>query len=93
MVGTEELDTRFTEEIISDIEGNDKEVMDEEINMNGENVTSIMDFFNNRRSKTVIDWNRTENIRKIIEPGTNETAIALKQVEAFKKRLINKLIL
>ncbi|MBX9098733.1 hypothetical protein R2Q93_03020 [Clostridium perfringens] len=55
MVGTEKLDTCFTEEIISDIEGNDKEVMDEQINMNGENVTSMMDFFNNRRSKTVTD--------------------------------------
>ena len=49
MVGTEELDTCFTEEIISDIEGNDKEVMDEQINMNGENVKYMMDFFNNRR--------------------------------------------
>lgn len=55
MVGTEKLDTCFTEEIISDIEGNDKEVMDEQINMNGENITSMMDFFNNRRSKTVTD--------------------------------------
>lgn len=46
---TEDIDTCFTEETISNIEENDGEVMDEQINIGMGNVTDMMDFFNNRK--------------------------------------------
>ncbi|MDU3527035.1 hypothetical protein [Clostridium sp.] len=49
MVGTEDIDTFFTEETISNIKENDGEVMDEQINIGMGNVTDMMDFFNNRK--------------------------------------------
>ena len=64
MVGKEEIDTAFTEEILSDIEENNRKVMDELVNMDyededeeefmdinkaNEDVISMIDFFNNRK--------------------------------------------
>jgi len=49
MVDTEEIDTLFTEEIISEIEENNREAMNESIDMGTENVISMIDFFNNRK--------------------------------------------
>lgn len=62
MVGKEEIDTVFTEETLSDIEENNRKVMDESIDMDyddenevdfvnankvNEKVVSVIDFFNN----------------------------------------------
>lgn len=49
MAGTEGIDICFTEEIISNIDENDREMTDKNINVEMENFTDMIDFFNNRK--------------------------------------------
>ena len=54
MVGKEEIDTAFTEEILSDIEENNRKVMDESIDMDYDDEGGFMDTNKTNKNKEVI---------------------------------------